>query len=582
MTKYNPLLLIDFYKSTHAAMYPKGLTRLVSYYTPRVSRLSDTTKITMFGLQGFIHEYLIDGFNNNFFNRPEDEVIAEYERILNHTLGEDTYGGTDRIRNLHRLGYLPLAISAVPEGMRTAVGVPQIEITNTHPDFVWLVNTIETMLSCSMWHTQISAEVGYRYWNIVDKYWRKSCDKSVNPHRLLGDFSMRGQHSVESAIKSSAAWALSFYNTATVPAILWLEDHYKANCEVEDVAYGAISTEHSVMCSNFAIDGDEITHIRRLLTEIYPNKSFSMVSDSYDYWNLVSNILPQLKDEILSHNGTLSIRGDSGDPIEIIAGKDIVYLDNEHFKKYSNHPDEYCWDSSKDYEEEIEQYFWHNGKYYVLNGTAVWGYEQGAWTGSDYPFIESWNAEFKEIEPTPEILGTVETLWNIFGGTVNSKGYKVLDSHIKAIYGDSITPQRCEEIYHRLTNKGFAINNVSLGVGSFSMMCLTENDKYNPYTRDTFGIAVKATYAEDKDGNPIMIHKQPKATDWKKSQCGCCYVYPDGTKYIDQLTFNQRNKNNNLLTSVFKNGGMIKEYSLIEVRDNLFNNYNFELELKVE
>ena len=81
-----------------------------------------------------------------------------------------------------------------------------------------------------------------------------SCDKYVNPRRLLGDFSMRGQQSVESAIKSSAAWCLSFYNTATVPAILWLEDNYNCDCTIGDVAYGAISTEHSVMCSNYAID----------------------------------------------------------------------------------------------------------------------------------------------------------------------------------------------------------------------------------------------------------------------------------------------------------------------------------------
>ena len=72
MTKYNPLLLIDFYKACHAEQYPHGLTRMVSYYTPRMSRLSDIDEVTMFGLQGFIREYLIEGFNDNFFNRPEE------------------------------------------------------------------------------------------------------------------------------------------------------------------------------------------------------------------------------------------------------------------------------------------------------------------------------------------------------------------------------------------------------------------------------------------------------------------------------------------------------------------------------
>lgn len=491
---YNPLLLIDFYKATHKEQYPAGLTKMVSYYTPRMSRLKDTNKVILFGLQAFIKEYLIEGFNNYFFNRTEEEVVAEYDRVLKATLGEGAYE-SQKIRELHRLGYLPIQISAVPEGTRTAIGVPQVEITNTHPDFVWLVNTIETMLSCTLWHTQISAEVGYRYRQIVNKYYNLSCDNSIPISSLLGDFSMRGQHSVESAIKSSAGWLLSFRNTATVPAILWLEDNYDCDCTKEIVGLGAISTEHSVMCSNFAIDGCEITHIKRLLTDIYPHKNFSMVSDSYDYWNLVDNILPQCKKEIMAHDGCISIRGDSGDPVEVITE-------------------------------------------------------------------------------------TVFRLWDLFGGTINSKGYKVLDPHIKAIYGDSITPQKCEAIYQILTVNGFAINNVTLGVGSFSMMCLEENNaqeyfentkvRFSPYTRDTFGIAVKATYAEDADGNPIMIFKQPKELSWKTSQKGCCIVAKGGESYTDEHTYAESsNVKDNLLQIVFSNGSLIKDYSLSEIRETL-------------
>ena len=262
MINYNPLLCLDFYKTAHADQYPKGLTKMVSYYTPRMSRLADTDKVTMFGLQAFIKEYLIDAFNQWFFSRPLQEVLDEYKRVLGNTIGTEGVG-THRLTELHELGYLPLEIRAVPEGTRTNIHVPQIEISNTHPDFVWLVNTIETMLSCTIWHTQVSAEVGCRYRQIVNKYAELTCDDSVQPARLLGDFSMRGQESVESATKSSAAFCLSFLNTATVPAILWLENNYNCDCSKEPVAYGALSTEHSVMCSNFAIDGDEETMIRR-------------------------------------------------------------------------------------------------------------------------------------------------------------------------------------------------------------------------------------------------------------------------------------------------------------------------------
>ena len=507
MITYNPLLCCDFYKVTHANQYPANLTKLVSYYVPRMSRLTDINKVTLFGLQAFIKEYLIDAFNRNFFWIEEDEMLRVYMRVTRSSINTDGVG-EERLLALHRLGYLPLKIRALPEGTRSNIGIPQIEISNTHPDFCWLVNAIESMMSATMWHTQLSAEVGYRYRQIVDKYADMTCDDHINHATLLGDFSMRGQESVESATKSSAAFALSFVNTATVPAVMWLEDNYICDARSETVVRGAISTEHSVMCSNFAVDGDEITHIRRLLTEIYPHQSFSMVSDSYDYWNLIDNILPELKEEILAHDGTLSIRGDSGDPVEIVTQ-------------------------------------------------------------------------------------TVFHLWNTFGGTVNSKGYKVLDPHVKAIYGDSITPQRCEEVYRILMMNGFAINNVSLGVGSFSFQCLEEFSsrcvdtvygtmfenlcEYKPYTRDTFGIAVKATYAEDENGNPILIQKKPKTdtANFKTSHKGCCRVTKDNYgEYSceDGLTW-EESQVNNLLTTVFENSRFTTMYSLHDIRSRLHNKF---------
>lgn len=574
----NPLLMIDFYKATHSEQYPKGLTRMVSYYTPRMSRLGDVDKVTLFGLQAFIKEYLIEGFNTYFFNRPVEEVVAEYTRVLNYTMGAGSYDAT-KVTKLHGLGYLPLQISALPEGTRSNIGVPQIEITNTHSDFVWLVNTIETLLSCTMWHTQVSAEVGYRYRKIVDKYVDLTCE-NVDPRNVLGDFSMRGQQSAESAIKSSSGWLLSFNNTATVPAIMWLEKNYNCDVTKEVVGRGAISTEHSVMCSNTSVDGDEITQVKRLLTEIYPKHSFSMVSDSYDYWNMVTNIIPQCKEEILAHEGYIGIRGDSGDPIEVIAGKEFYSISDKEFE-WMMEDSEHWVKEYFDYPEyDFTVIIKHNEDYYKVYIECDWTNERGAWTDNKYYYVDGYNVRIEEYTPTAEDMGTVWALWQIFGGTVNSKGYKVLDPHVKAIYGDSITPYRCEQIYRRLEQKGFAINNVVLGVGSFSMMCLenyndeTDEFTYSPYTRDTFGIAVKATYAEDADGNPIMIYKQPKGCDWKKSQKGCCVVTHDenGNYFCeDGFTWTDCDESDdNDLVTVFKDGKMVREWNLDGIRTRMY------------
>jgi len=489
MTNINPLLLLDYYKTTHNEQYPNGITKIVSYYTPRMSRISDEDKLVMFGLQAFIKEYLIGAFNENFFCKPKNEVLAEYKRVIDHTLGKGIVN-YEKLEKLHDLGYLPIEIKAVDEGERVPIKVPMFEIANTHPDFAWLVNTLETALSCSLWHTQVSANVGYHYRQIVNKFFDISVDNNVPRSRALGDFSMRGQESCESAIKSSAGFCLSFVNTATVPTILFLEDYYNCNCEKEPVAFGAISTEHSVMNSNYAVDGDEISMVKRLLCDIYPANGFSMVSDSYDYWNMVDNIIPACKEDILKHGGYIGIRGDSGDPVDI----------------------------------------------------------------------------------TTE---TVKRLWSTFGGSANDKGYKVLDSHIKVIYGDSITPQRAENIYKILVENGFACNNVLLGVGSFSMQCLEQDGEWKPYTRDTFGIAIKATYCE-VNGKPIQIFKDPKTDtgNFKKSQRGMCVVYRDENgelNYKDGYETGTIHSfdGENLLKSVFRDGKMVKEQTLQKIRDIL-------------
>ena len=256
--KINPLLQSDFYKQVHWNQYDPSITKIVSYWIPRGTRIPDWDKFVFFGLQGFIKEYLIEDFNEFFFKRPLDEVMEEYKRLMNNTLGDESIWGPQRIKDLYELGYLPIEIKALPEGTRVPTKVPMFEVSNTHPKFAWITNAIESLLSCEMWHGILSANVGYAYREIVNKYYDETVEDSVKKAGALGDFSMRGQESMESACKSSAAWLLSFVNTATVPAITYLERYYGADCSKETVGLGLSSTEHSCMNSSFAIDGEEI------------------------------------------------------------------------------------------------------------------------------------------------------------------------------------------------------------------------------------------------------------------------------------------------------------------------------------
>ena len=181
------------------------------------------------------------------------------------------------------------------------------------------------------------------------------------------------------------------------------------------------------------------------------------------------------------------------------------------------------------------------------------------------------------IEPShllPEYKGVIELLWDVFGGTINEQGYKVLDSHIGAIYGDSITIERADEICRRLEAKGFASTNVVLGIGSFTY-------QYN--TRDTFGFAMKATYVEVNkpkfagDFNPEgrEIFKDPITDDGtKKSATGLlCVVYDENNKYklIDRVDWATTNEG--ALQTIYKDGKTpYMPTTFQEIRDRLKSN----------
>lgn len=476
------LLKSDTYKQTHQRMEPKGLTKIVSYWTPRKAMSDKYNKMVFFGLQAFIKETLIEDFNENFFGRPLDEVVAEYKSYMNIQLGESNYD-VDKVIALHKLGYLPLLIRALPEGSVVNMGIPCIELTNTHPDFAWLVQWLECLLQVNLWSTCGYATIGKIYKDLAIKYYDKTTD-NADPSMAMSDFGMRGMSCLEDSIRTSASWLLSFDKTSTIPALGYIREYYNSD---KDIGIGAVSSEHAIMGANYAIDGDEITFVKRMLTELYPNTSFSMVSDTYDYWRMVKEIIPQCKEEIMNHNGKLLIRPDSGDIVEI------------------------------------------------------------------------------SIE-------TIKFLWETFGGAINSKGYKVLDPHIGIIYGDGCTVNKVEEIYKLLDELGFAANNIVFGIGAFCFHALFEDDNnFTVLTRDTWGIAMKATHGEI-DNFKFPIYKDPKTdtSKLKKSHKGCCQVVKttDGFECIDEYA-DLVLKSETLLEEVFSNGVLLKEESFEDIRQRL-------------
>lgn len=472
----------DFYKLDHRRQYPKGTERVYSNFTARSTRLGGADSVVFFGLQHFLQDKLTDLANQTFFGRPRSDVLYDYQRMLDSCLGPNEIG-TEHIGALHDLQYIPLEFCALPEGTSVPFRIPMFTIENTHPEFFWVTNYIETLMSSELWLPCTSASTALRYRRLLETYAQVTGGSKDFVDWQGHDFSFRGMASPEAAALSGAGHLLSFTGTDSIPSIKLLHDYYGG----EGLIGGSVpATEHSVMCAGG--DSNEFQTFERLL-DLYPRGIVSVVSDTWDLWRVLGVLLPALKPRVMARDGKLVIRPDSGDPVLILTG---------------------------------------------------------------------------DAKETPGLLpykGVVEALWDIFGGSVNAAGFKELDSHIGAIYGDSINEERAQNICERLKAKGFASTNVVFGIGSFT---------YQYVTRDTNGFAVKATWAQ-VNGRERMLFKNPVTDSGeKKSARGRIVVRQGegGLQMIDGLSLEHQQQfaADNLLKPIWRDGRFLKRTTLAEIR----------------
>jgi len=321
-----PPTATDSYKTNHDNMMPEGTQQVYSNFTCRSDKYAKTMpdfdhKTVWFGLQGLLQERMVEGWQQNFFDRDLDWVLAKLRRRFNSSSGYGSNSIVERFANLHKLGYLPLRIKALPEGARVNIKVPPMTFTNTHDEFSWLTNYEETIISTELWMPGTSATTSFEFKRLLTKYAKKTGSPMEFVTWQGHDFSMRGMPGFEAAAKSGAGHLLSFNGSDTLPAVDYLEDYYGGT---ETFIGGSVpATEHSVMCMGGKDDEVE-TYLR--LIKLYPTGVLSIVSDTWDFWKIVTETATTVKPEIMARqpdvNGLAKIvfRPDSGDPVKIICG----------------------------------------------------------------------------------------------------------------------------------------------------------------------------------------------------------------------------------------------------------------------
>ncbi len=561
MLNLDPILYIDGYKVGHKFQYHEKTENIYANFTARSNARANTivrfinNEIVWVGISAELQALKKD-FDDNFFKKDKQTVLAKYKRRMDSYLGPDSVD-TTHIAELHDFGKLPIAVWALPEGYVVPCKVPVLTIESTDSRFAWIVNYIETILSANLWQMQTSATMAFQYRCLLEQY----AEITGSPKDFVlwqgHDFSFRGMPGVEAAARSGFGHLTSFLGTDTLPAIDYVEQYYRDGMDIY-VGGSVPASEHSVASTNILFLEEkykdsanpkleaEKEFFNKYITKIYPSGVASYVSDTYDFWSVLTEVAVANKDAILNrtpnHLGLAKVvfRPDSGDPELIITGYDLLgeFVNEDHVY------------DRLDYSPGITSKFSAvkvRDKYYSVIAE-----------------IDGRVSLVKEITKA-EVDGAIQTLWNIFGGTTNDKGFKVLNERVGLIYGDSITLDRASVILERLRGKGFASCNVVFGIGSFTY-------QYN--TRDTHGFAMKTTYAR-VDGKEIMVYKDPKTDDGtKKSAVGRLLVTrneEDKFELTDGLNDNEDgllSNDNELKLVMYQSAVIATEFATVRNRIN--------------
>lgn len=488
-----PETLLDGYKLGHRVQYAPGTDLVSSNLTPRRCYRAERPRgVVWLGLQYFVKEYLIKQWNENFFSQPVDKITTRFSELMGTYLGPKNNVGTAHILQLHALGHLPLEIRALKEGTMIPYGLSPMICYSTDKRFYWLTNYIETIWSTSVWPIATAATTAKQIRDLLDKYAMKTVGDLSFVKWQGHNFSYRGCMGHEAGVMVDVGHASSFAGSDTVPGIPFIREYYNGAGLITGSVF---ATEHSVMCSYGHEREEELEAYRHLITDVYPEGITSIVSDTNDYWRVLSEFTIALKDIILARDGKVVFRPDSGDNIKIIIGDPAMPIDSPQYK------------------------------------------------------------------------GTIQVLWDIFGGAVNKMGYKELNPKVGAILGDGVNLNVARAIFEGLKAKGFASTNLVLGIGSFCYV-------YN-ISRDSDGWAVKSTYCEN-NGQPREIFKAPKTDKdgFKKSARGLIAVFRDaeGSLYQkDRATWKE--VLNCEYDLVFRNSKLYRDQTFADIRGLLHSQF---------
>lgn len=456
MSNTSLLLNADSYKASHFLQYPENTSAVSSYIESRGGLFESTV---FFGLQLFIKQYLLKPFTQTDIEEAA-EIAALHGVPFNRC-------GWQYILDAYQ-GFLPIEIQALPEGSVVATRNVLVQVVNTDPACAWLTSYIETALLRAVWYPTTVATVSYSCKQIIRRYLDETADSLDSLPFKLHDFGARGASSEEAAAIGGLAHLVNFMGSDTLSAVVAARRYYSENM----AAFSIPAAEHSTITS-WGRDGEKDAYANMLKQFAGPGKVVAVVSDSYDLWNAIDNIWGgELKDAVESSGGTLVVRPDSGEPVEIVSG-------------------------------------------------------------------------------------TIERLMAKFGFRVNGRGFKVLPDCVRVIQGDGISVASIEAILAEMKRRGLSAENVAFGMGG---------ELLQKVNRDTQKFAMKAS-SVCINGEWRDVFKDPATDPGKRSKRGRLAVIRNAEGAMETVREDELGERENLLRLVFRNGDLMVDESLAQVRE---------------
>jgi len=167
-------------------------------------------------------------------------------------------------------------------------------------------------------------------------------------------------------------------------------------------------------------------------------------------------------------------------------------------------------------------------------------------------------------DPVATPIRTIEKLWLHFGGTTNSKGYKVLNNAVRVIQGDGMTIETIQQLVNELIAKGWSLDNIAFGMGGGLLQHIN---------RDTMRFAMKANGMKTSDSEWQDVCKKPVTDPSKASKAGRQAVVLKENK-LTARRLEDIKPSEDMLEVVYKDGKLLREQDFEDIR-SLVNNTIF-------